>query len=347
MTATPPDGLLAWALDSMSDSGGATPAVRDIESVAGDASNRRYFRLRLADRTAIVVYAPPATEKNHEFVRVAGLFAAADVRVPEVLAADFGRGFLLLEDLGDELLLPGLTPDTADRDYARAGNILLQLAALQVDDAALPVYDERLLTEEVGRFEQWFVKGLLQYDLPGEELALWQAVATRLVASALEQPRVLVHRDFHSRNLMRLRDGALAVIDFQDAVSGPVTYDPVSLLRDCYIRWPAQQVRGWALAHRDALVAREILPPTTDATYLRWFDLMGLQRHLKVLGNFARLAVRDGRDAYLKDLPMVIAYILDVLDANADAEPGFADFAQWLRAALLPRAREQQWGSSL
>jgi len=176
---------------------------------------------------------------------------------------------------------------------------------------------------------------------------LWDAVSTRLTESALEQPLALVHRDYHSRNLMLLPRDEMAVIDFQDAVIGPVTYDLVSLLRDCYIRWPSRQVRAWALMHRDALVAAKLLAPVDDARFLRWFDLMGLQRHIKVLGNFARLSVRDARHDYLADLPMVIGYILEVLDHNAAEEPILGEFAAWFRETLLPKAREQEWGAAL
>ncbi|NND67009.1 MAG: phosphotransferase [Halioglobus sp.] len=343
MTATLPEGLLAWALEQLGEA--EVPAA--AAAVAGDASNRRYFRLRLAERSVVLVHAPPATEKNHAFVEMADLLASAGVHVPEVLAADFGRGFLLLEDLGDDLLLPLLTSQTANGYYHQAAEILLQLAAVRPGDAVLPVYDAAVLGEELGRFPEWFVAALLRYRMGAADLALWESFAARLVQNALEQPQVLVHRDFHSRNLMLQPDGGLAVIDFQDALLGPVTYDPVSLLRDCYIRWPAAQVRGWALAHRDALVGRELLAPTPDEVFLRWFDLTGLQRHIKVLGNFARLSVRDGRHGYLGDLPMVITYVLEVLDANAAAEPLCRDFAHWLRDALLPAARERDWGAAL
>lgn len=344
MTATLPEGLLAWALEHMGRMGEAPAAA---EAVAGDASTRHYFRLRLPDRTVVLVHAPPATEKSHAFVQIAGLLAGAEIRVPEVLAADFERGFLLLEDLGDDLLLPALTQQSADRYYRRASDILVQLAAARPGSARLPAYDAGVLVEELHRFGEWFVSALMQHRMSDADAALWEQLSALLVKSALEQPQVLVHRDFHSRNLMLLRDGALAVIDFQDALLGPVTYDPVSLFRDCYIRWPAERVRDWALAHRDALVERELLAPTPDEVFMRWFDLMGLQRHIKVLGNFARLSVRDGRDSYLDDLPMVITYILEVLDANAGAEPAFAEFARWFRHTLLPLAREQDWGAAL
>ncbi len=344
MTATLPEGLLAWALDHLP---GAPEAATAPETVAGDASNRRYFRLRLGERSVVLAYAPPATEKNHAFVEVAGLLAGAGVRVPDVIAVDYERGFLLLEDLGDDLLLPVLEPANVDRYYAQACALLARLAALPVDALSMPVYDAALVREELSRFPEWFVAGLLQHTPNPAELKLWDAVSTRLTESALEQPRVLVHRDYHSRNLMLLPGDEMALIDFQDAVIGPVTYDLVSLLRDCYIRWPSSQVRAWALTQRDALVLAQQLAPVDDARFLRWFDLMGLQRHIKVLGNFARLSVRDARHGYLADLPMVIRYILEVLDDNAAAEPVLGDFAAWFRDALLPRAREHDWGAAL
>lgn len=353
----PPD-LLPWALAGIAaQSGdGAAPAAAAgvaanhepaLTVIAGDASNRRYFRLKLGEQTYVVAEAPPATEKNPEFLAVRQLLADAGVRVPALLAADLERGYLLLEDLGDRLLLPALSDQTVDGYYQQCFSVLHCLALAGKAGPALPAYDEALLSEELSRFPEWFVGKLLGYELDAKDKTAVEALADMLVTNALAQPRVLVHRDFHSRNLMIQPDGELAVIDFQDAVLGPVTYDLVSLLRDCYIRWPQDRVREWALAYRDSLVRQDLLEPIADAEFLRWFDWLGLQRHIKVLGTFARLYLRDGKEAYLDDLPMVIAYVEEVLDVYAPQETAFAHFRDWFARELKPRIVQQDWSTAL
>ena len=342
-----PTELLPWALSQLPP--GGVDAFPALQLVAGDASNRRYFRLELGSGRYIVAQAPPETEKNEAFLSVRNLLADIGVRVPEVFGVDLARGYLLLEDLGDQMLLPLLNATTADHYYGQAGAILLQLA-LPTDAARglpgdLPVYDEALLREESGRFGTWFVEKLLGYSLNVQEQDLIEALTVKLVASALEQPVVLVHRDFHSRNLMPQPDGQLAVIDFQDAVHGPVTYDLVSLLRDCYICWPAQRVHRWALEHRDQLCYRGLIDEVEEAQFLSRYDWMGLQRHIKVLGTFARLYLRDGKPGYLQDLPLVIYYVRQILEKYTDDEPAFAEFGDWFDKALRPLIQRQPWGA--
>lgn len=318
-----------------------------LQLVAGDASNRRYFRLQTGARSYIVAEAPPATEKNEAFLAVRDALATLSVRVPEVLAVDLQRGYLLLEDLGDQLLLPLLNADTVDEHYAQACSILLLTANAADANQGLPRYDRALLDEELSRFVIWFVEALLGHAPAEAELSLIAGLSEKLIASALEQPLVLVHRDFHSRNLMPQPDGQLAVIDFQDAVAGPVTYDLASLLRDCYIQWPAQRVNAWALAHRDELHREGLLQQVGDEQFLTWFDWMGLQRHIKVLGTFARLYLRDGKSAYLADLPLVITYVREILHKYADREAEFAAFSEWFDGSLLPLIKQQSWGAVL
>lgn len=343
-TPSPPGELLSWAISAL----GAADSSQspDLAVVAGDASNRRYYRATLAGKSHVLVSAPPATEKNREFLAVRKLLAEAGVRVPELYAADLERGYLLLEDLGDRLMLPELAVATADASYQLATGVLLRMAAIETQDLQLPPYNEDLLTEELGRFPTWFVQTLLGQELSAAEQAMLEALSARLVASALEQPLVLVHRDFHSRNLMPQEEGGLAVIDFQDAVVGPVTYDLVSLLRDCYVRWPREQVRHWALAHRDALRARGMLGDADAQRFLHWFDLMGLQRHIKVLGTFARLYLRDAKPAYLEDLPLVIDYVLEIAGLYAPQEPELAAFHQWFKSRLSPVIAQQPWSAT-
>jgi aminoglycoside/choline kinase family phosphotransferase len=310
-------------------------------SVAGDASARRYFRLRdQAGRSWICMDAPPQTEKNAAFVDIRKRLECGGVRVPALLAADFEGGFMVLEDLGDQLLLASLSADSVDVRYQQAMAMLLDLQALPTAGEQLPAYSASVLGEELSRFSEWFCAGLLEIELSPTVRAMFVCLADRLIEAASEQPRVLVHRDYHSRNLLVLPDDSLATIDFQDAVVGPLCYDLVSLLRDCYIRWPGQQVRQWALGYREQLVALG-RPAGADAQqFLRWFDWIGLQRHLKVLGNFSRLAQRDGKRNYLQDIPLVLRYILEVL-AQYDE---LASVLNWFGEEITPRVGRMSLG---
>lgn len=336
-----PDDLLPWAVAQWAE---PDPAA-NLEPVAGDASNRRYFRLRARRGSVIVLEAPPATEKNTAFLAVQRALEAEGVRVPRVLAADLDRGYLLLEDLGGRLLLPELSANTADDWYASALALMARLAQVSPQAAQVPDYDAGLLQEELGRLPEWFLQRLLGLELTAADRELLDWVSEVLVGNALEQPRVLVHRDFHSRNLMPQADGTLAVIDFQDAVYGPVTYDLVSLLRDCYIPWPAARVEGWALRYRAQLLDAGLMPPVSEARFLFWFDLMGLQRHLKVLGTFARLFLRDGKADYLRDLPLVLGYVEDVLERRAGEVPALATLGGWWRERVRPLLAQQSWAT--
>lgn len=313
--------------------------------LAGDASFRRYFRARAGGRSWIVALAPPATEKNREFVAVANWLVAAGVSAPGVLAADLERGFLLLPDLGDRQYLPELDARSADALYADALAALLRMQRADASTFAgwqLPDYDAGLLGREMALFPEWFAERLLGLELRGDERELLQRTFALLTDSALSQPQVFVHRDYHSRNLLVLEQGNPGVLDFQDAVRGAITYDLVSLLRDCYIRWPEARVRGWALGYRDMARQAGLLGEVDDATFMRWFDLMGLQRHLKVLGIFARLWLRDGKAGYLGDLALVQHYTLDV----AGRYPELAEFTAWFRARLLPAIAAQPWAAA-
>lgn len=344
MSSSPvPEDLLPWALNQLGLDALALSGV-ELTMVAGDASNRRYFRLRAAQRSYILAQAPPATEKNREFVQVQQALAKGGINVPEIFASDLGRGYLLLEDLGDRQLLPELNESTVDAAYGRAFTVLEKLAVIPAPEPNWPVYDRDLLAEELSRFSQWFTHGLLACVQTERDSVVWKPFAELLVNSALEQPRVLVHRDFHSRNLMVKVNGDLAVIDFQDAVLGPITYDAASLLRDCYIRWPAERVEVWARAYYQRLRETGQLDEGVGIErFLRWFDWMGLQRHIKVLGTFARLYLRDAKESYLHDLPLVLAYTQEILEKYAGQEPAFADFLNWMRSALLPVINAQPW----
>ena len=337
-----PADLLHWALNSLGRVDATENSAPGFTMIAGDASNRRYFRLVLGPHTYMIAEAPPDTEKNPEFIEIQSLLASAGVRVPELYAVDMERGYLLLEDLGDRVLWPHLTPGSVDRHYGRAFEVLHKMAAVDMTARPTPAYDRDLLTEELSRFDLWFVESLLGYTPNDSERELIARFGNLLIESALEQPKVLVHRDFHSRNLMLLDESELAVIDFQDAVLGPVTYDLASLLKDCYISWPAEQVSQWVLRYKNECSSRETLA-VTDSQFLRWFDWMGLQRHIKVLGTFARLYLRDGKSGYLDDLPLVIHYVEQTLGQYAGEEPVFAEFQNWFAGTLSPRITQQPW----
>ena len=351
MTVRPiPTDLLPWAMAALPETEGwkgPSPAAGSLTVVAGDASNRRYFRLQLAHASYIVAEAPPATEKNEAFVVVRNILGRAGVTVPRIHAVDYERGYLLLEDLGDGSLLSALSDATVDGHYRRAFAALHKMAAIDSTGLTMGAYDHELLSEELSRFPVWFVEKLLGYSPDERE---WQLIArfnTALITSALEQPTVLVHRDFHSRNLMLQPSGELAVIDFQDAVIGPVTYDLVSLLRDCYIHWPAPRVQQWALAYRNELGDEGGMADIDEACFLRWFDWKGLQRHIKVLGTFARLYLRDNKPGYVDDLPLVIAYVEQILQKYAAQEPVFAEFYQWFQERLSPMIAAQPWSGDV
>ncbi|HFD81563.1 MAG TPA: aminoglycoside phosphotransferase [Gammaproteobacteria bacterium] len=289
------------------------PGVEPVPA-SEDASFRRYFRVQRGEQSYIVMDAPPEQEDCAPFVHVTGLFRSLGLHVPEILASDLSQGFLLLADLGTRLYLDELDEDSVERLY---GDALGALAALQVcapEEAGLPPYDRRLLLAEMGLFRDWLLGTHLGLQLDGaQQQALDQAFA-RLADSALEQPQVCVHRDYHSRNLMRCSPHNPGILDYQDAVVGPLSYDLVSLLRDCYIAWPRQRVEDWALGYFELAQQTGILRPedADEQRFLRWFDWMGVQRHLKAAGIFARLDHRDGKPGYLADIPRTLGYVTEV-----------------------------------
>ncbi|MBO8087566.1 MAG: phosphotransferase [Marichromatium sp.] len=301
-----------------------------LTPASADASFRRYLRVHLDDRTLIAMDAPPEHEDCGRFARLARRLREAGLNAPGVHAAAIEQGFLLLDDLGERPYLQVLDETNADRLYGEAMDALLTLqTAVASDD--LPRYDAAFLGRELGLFRDWFLERHLGRAPDAATTALLDALDRVLIDSALEQPQVCVHRDYHSRNLMWLAADNPGVLDFQDAVLGPLTYDLVSLLRDAYISWPEARVEGWALDFRRHALARGVLPAASaggrdPAHFLRWFDLMGVQRHLKVCGIFARLALRDGKRQYLDDLPRV----LDALRTVAARHPELAGLARLL-----------------
>ena len=307
-----------------------------MQVVSGDASFRRYFRAYTEHGSWVLVDAPPQREDSATFVAVQQRLRGSGTRVPAVLAADLEQGFMCLEDFGSELLLTRLQaqPEAAGLWYHRAFEQLLRIQASASSgkqcQSDLPAYDEAMLRREMQLFRDWLCGELLNLQLSTAEQALWEAVQTELVAAALAQPSVVVHRDYHARNLMVLEgDGqepALGVIDFQDAVFGPCSYDLVSLLEDCYIAWPREQVRQWLLEWW-AMAGTGM----EQEAFLQAADLMGVQRHLKAAGIFCRLCLRDGKPGYLQDLPRTLAYI-----TRLDSRGALREFADFLQARVLP-----------
>jgi len=300
--------------------------VKGVESVAGDASMRRYFRVHTADGPMIAMDAPPP-EDVVRFADVAGMMRRMGVRVPEIYALEASSGFALLEDFGNRSYLSCLDDDSADRlyDLAQETIVLLQTGE---DRGGLPCYSRALLQRELEIFRQWFLDRWLGIRV---DEALWRRTVRILLANALEQPRVCVHRDFHSRNLMVLEEGLPGVLDFQDAVKGPVTYDPVSLLKDCYIAWPQRRINDWSERYRQRLERAGM--KVDPGQWRLWFDLMGAQRHLKAAGIFARLWVRDGRRGYLADIPRTLGYVVSVSERHAPLQ-ALGDF---LKEQVIPK----------
>jgi aminoglycoside/choline kinase family phosphotransferase len=298
---------------------------------SADASFRCYWRVRVGERSLIVMDAPPDKENLAPWLDVDARLRAAGLNAPEVLAVDQNLGFVLLADLGVRTYLPELDAVSADALYGDAFDALLRMQT-QVDARGLPVYDRSLLIAELERMPEWFLKRHLGFTPSCDEWDIIEAAFTRIVHSSLEQPQHFVHRDYHSRNLMIVPGNNPGIIDFQDAVLGPISYDLVSLLRDCYIEWPATNVDSWVEHYRQRLVAAGVTL-ADSAQFRRWFDLTGLQRHLKVLGNFCRLWYRDGKAQYLTDLPLTLKYVLAVVDRHAE----FAELAALLRRAIAAR----------
>lgn len=274
-----------------------------------DASFRRYFRVHFDDgsRSLVAMDAPTAHEDCRPFIHVATLFAAAGVNVPRIHAQDLAQGFLLLSDLGSTTYLEALDDASADRLYLDAIDALVRIQRAG-NQGELPEYDRGLLRRELMLFPDWYCARQLQRDLTGAQREALERSFELLLANALAQPKVNVHRDYHSRNLM-LTEPNPGILDFQDAVFGPITYDLVSLLRDAYIAWPEERVLDWCVRYWER-ARRAGLPVAPDfSEFYRDFEWMGAQRQLKVLGIFARLCLRDGKPAYLRDQPLVMRYL--------------------------------------
>ena len=303
--------------------------IQNLEPASADASFRRYFRAAIPDGarlTRIVMDAPPQHEDIRPFLHIAQRLDAHGAHVPAIPAYSLEHGLMPLDDFGSTPLLPVLqqaSPDEAATLYAHALRALLHLQTCPSDD--LPHYDRAKLISEMQLFDTWYLRRHLGLEPGNDDMALLNAAYARLAARALAQPQGFVHRDYHSRNLMLTPDNPPGIIDFQDAVHGPITYDLASLLRDSYIEWPDEQVEAWLRQHHHALQQNQPDIPAWEH-FKTDFDWMSAQRHLKVLGIFARLHHRDGKSGYLADLPLTLRN----LHRSLAPYPEFADFIDWL-----------------
>jgi aminoglycoside/choline kinase family phosphotransferase len=320
--------LTQWVIEDLGFAGAS------IAPASVDASFRRYFRVTKDADSYIVMDAPPDKEDSGPFLKVARILGGLNLNAPIVLARDMERGFLLLSDLGSRLYLDALAEDgAADGLYADA---LRALRSMQTADAehsqGLPRYDRALLTREMELLPEWFLARHLGLRIEARERDMLDRLFSSLVDAAASQPPCFVHRDYHSRNLLVTSENNPGILDFQDAVWGPVTYDLASLLKDCYIAWPPARVREWVREYRENLLEAGFKLNATAAEFLRWFDLVGLQRHIKVLGIFARLFYRDGKSQYLNDLPRVLNYAR----GTAADYPETAAFAEFIVRRIDP-----------
>ncbi|GJM06531.1 MAG: phosphotransferase [marine bacterium B5-7] len=304
-----------------------------------DASFRRYFRVKQDNQTWIVMDAPPEKEDCHPFVAITQLFLQKNVNVPSLVAQDLEQGFLLLTDFGDDLLgrLFSTIQESADR-YDEAASVLYRasidmlLPIQQCSTDTLQAFDAGFMQKELDHFNGWFIEKYLQLDLTPAIKQTVQTAFKVMIQSAEEQPPVCIHRDYHSRNLLLTPDNAIGVIDFQDAMSGPITYDVVSLLRDCYVDWPDEQVMNWFAYYIEEAERQGVVEKYDRADWIRWFDLMGVQRHLKAIFIFARKSLRDNDDRYLPDIRRALYYVNTVLPKY----PALAAFTHFMAETVTP-----------
>lgn len=347
MIPTPerPAARLAWTRQVLDD------ATLELTPASADASFRSYWRTWHDGHSWIVMDSPPAQEDPAPWLAIGTRLAAAGLHVPAVRAQDLQQGFLLIEDLGSKLYLPALNDATVDRLYGDALQALLRMQR-DVDTRGMLHYDRDFLLRELELMPEWFLRQHLGHTPSCAEWDVLEAGFTALLHNALAQPQSFVHRDYHSRNLLIVdpdqpqniatRQPTPGIIDYQGALIGPITYDLASLLRDCYIGWDRQRVEAWVEGYRLHLQTAQLIDAQVDrAQFLRWFDLTGLQRHIKVLGIFCRLCYRDGKPAYLDDLPRVYDYVIEV----AGRYPDLADFAALLQRCVGLRDLRQPVGA--
>jgi aminoglycoside/choline kinase family phosphotransferase len=299
-----------------------------LELVSGDASFRRYYRFVYHEQSIIAVDAPPESEDVSQFIAVAHTYRDKGIKVPEIYAFDLEHGFYIQQDFGHRMFSDFLTIDSCDQFYSKAlANIPLIQSCLSTDKGPLPHFDDAFIERELNIFTEWLLDKYLQLSLNDAEKTMLNEAFDAVKNACLTQPKVGIHRDYHSRNLMLLRDNEIGVIDFQDAVVGPITYDAVSLLRDSYQDWPKLKVMEWLQNWHTEFYAQY-----PWAEFKMWFDSVGMQRHIKVAGIFARLCIRDNKPDYLLDIPHTLHYLID----EASQFPEYFEFASFVRERVLP-----------
>lgn len=303
-----------------------------LHPMVGDASNRRYFRVNVRGLSFVVMDAPPALENCRPFVAIAKALREIGLNTPDILEADLEQGFLLLTDFGGATYLSALNTQNADHLYDTALDALSVLQTCHfVNDHAIPPFTPDFMNKEWTWHKEWFLTKFLQLSLFGIENELDHCYSLIMNAAA-DQPQVFMHRDYHSANLMVLADNEVGILDFQDAFIGPVTYDLVSLLRDCYIDWPQERVAVWVKSYQQKLMVQGSLEKVSERDFLRWFDWMGMQRHLKALLTFSRKHVRDHQSQYLRHVPRTLNYLLVV----SEQYPELATLHDFLRFIVKP-----------
>ncbi len=311
----------------------------EIEPLINDASSRQYFRLRMKDNfSQIAMIAPPDKENIIAFIAIAKDFARQGIITPEILAYNLEQGFMLLSDLGNNLYLNILNPNTVDDLYSRALAVIYQIQTCNPtfpDDKPLDLFNEKFIRSELTIFIDWFLKKHLELTLTDKVNNILENTFKILIDSAQEQPQVCVHRDYHSRNLILLENKNVGVLDFQDAIYGPITYDAASLLRDAYIDWPKDQVDRWILKFYRMINIDNFC---TQEKFIRWFDLISLQRHLKILGIFTRLNYRDNKPNYLPMLSRVLNYMIKTCEDYSE----LSHFKEILQTQIKPKLYEKE-----
>jgi len=293
-----------------------------MEAASSDASFRRYFRVTIETKTWILMDAPPEQEDTQPFIDIARFLLQNGVNVPEIYASNIKSGFLLLSDFGNSPYLNELNENSVNELYKAAIDSLIKIQLSPTDEIRLPNYDKVLLEQEMNLFPEWYLQRHLNIAIPN----FLETTFDTLTASALEQPQRIVHRDYHSRNLMHTIDNSPGIIDFQDAVIGPISYDLVSLLRDCYILWPDEKVSELIEYYFSIAQNHGLLTDVSLEQFIKWFDLMGLQRHIKVLGIFCRLNYRDGKSNYMNDLALTLHYVRNI----SSKYPEFSELSNFL-----------------
>ena len=309
----------------------------NLKPASGDASFRIYHRLFLKNKTFIVMDAPPEQENCKVFIKITKKLRACDVNVPIIHNVNIEQGFLLLSDLGNDLYLNKLNKSSIYELYSDALSTLVAIQVL-VNVGGVDEYDKSLLISEMNLFREWLIEKHLNIKLSDSQVKILTTLFDLLVNNALQQPKVFVHRDFHSRNLMVTKENNPGVIDYQDAVYGPISYDLVSILKDCYIKWPKEEIDKWIDFYLNKLYEEKAQYRINRDEFVRWFDLMGVQRHLKASGIFARLSHRDGKHNFLEDIPRTLSYILDLKETYEELQP----ICIILEELVLPRLKENE-----